>query len=152
MIEQYKAKRLLKRPLKRRGLNVTEGQTLYAVRKGTLYFIWSYVDKAFAEQMDAKLTGPVDMADEQANWRRTVGELTPSGRTHFGDGPKKTARVAYWTNKLGEDMSSTVHAEFTHGDSEFVVVHDWRAGAHEHGFVVLEITGKDVMVRTETPR
>lgn len=62
-------------------------------------------------------------------------------------------KVAYWWNSLGEEMSSRVHAEFSHGDRHFIVVHDWREGTKGHGFIVLERTSvDDVMVRMETPR
>lgn len=61
-----------------RGTDVKVGQDLYAVRKGNLYFIWSYSDKAMAEWIDRKINGPETETDRLANWRRTTGELTPS--------------------------------------------------------------------------
>lgn len=63
-------------------------------------------------------------------------------------------KVAYWTNSLGEEMSSRVHAEFTaYGDRHFIVVHDWREGTRGHGMVVLEREARDdLVVRMETPR
>lgn len=60
-------------------------------------------------------------------------------------------KIAYWTNGYGEDMSSRVHAEYSHGDSHFIVVHNWREGTRGHGFIVLE-RDEDVIVRMETPR
>ena len=59
-------------------------------------------------------------------------------------------KIAYWVNGLGEEMSSAVHAEFTHGDEDFAVVHDWREGTRGHGFVVLP--AKECLIRMETPR
>lgn len=59
--------------------------------------------------------------------------------------------VAYWTNGLGEEMSSRVHARFEHGEAAFLVVHDWREGMRGHGFIVLEHT-EAVIVRKESPR
>lgn len=59
--------------------------------------------------------------------------------------------IAYWTNGFGEEMSSRVHAEFTHGGDRFLVVHDWREGSRGHGFIVLELTDA-VTFRMETPR
>ena len=59
--------------------------------------------------------------------------------------------VAYWTNGLGEEMSSRVHAYWQHGDGEFIVVHDWREGTRGHGFIVLEMHKVDTL-RLETPR
>lgn len=59
--------------------------------------------------------------------------------------------VAYWTNDLGEEMSSRVHAFWKHGDSEFIAVHDWREGTRGHGFIVLEMNKVNAL-RLETPR
>lgn len=61
-----------------RGTKVEVGDILYAVRKGDLYWIWAYSDKGMAAHMDNRLTGPISLVDEAANWRRTVGELTPT--------------------------------------------------------------------------
>jgi hypothetical protein len=79
MIEAYKSKH----PRTLHGTDVAKGQTLYAVRKGDLYFIWSYSNRDFAEQMDKKLSTPTDPTDRAANWRQTTSELTPSDRTGF---------------------------------------------------------------------
>lgn len=76
MIQAYQARVARKV----RGTSVTEGQTLYAVRKAGLFFIWSYSDKTFAEAMDAKLEGPKDKADREANWRDSLAQLKPSDR------------------------------------------------------------------------
>ena len=59
--------------------------------------------------------------------------------------------IAYWTNGLGEEMSSRVHAYWRHGETEFVAVHDWREGTRGHGFIVLERDKLD-RLRLETPR
>ena len=59
--------------------------------------------------------------------------------------------IAYWTNGFGEEMTSRVYAEFEHGVSRFIVVHDWREGTRGHGFVVLEVT-PEIIVRKEMPR
>lgn len=65
----------------------------------------------------------------------------------------KQIKVAYWRNGFGEEMSSRVHTEFSHGDAAFVVVHDWREGTQGHGFIVLERGRHDTLeVRMETPR
>lgn len=80
MIEKFNSKR----EVNKRGTKVAIGQPLYAVRVGDLYFIWCYTDKTFAEKMNDKMSnGPVDERDRAANWRRTLGELVPSGRTTF---------------------------------------------------------------------
>lgn len=79
MIEEYKAVR----PRAVRGTTIEAGQQLYAIRKGFLYFIWSYSDRAFAEQMDAKLEGPENQQEREANWRAHLGDLVPSDRTSF---------------------------------------------------------------------
>jgi hypothetical protein len=67
-----------------RGTDVKVGQTLYAVRKGDLYFIWSYSHKAMAEFIDREINRPETETDRLAKsspfWRRTTGELTPSDR------------------------------------------------------------------------
>lgn len=76
MIVKYKAARA--RHV--RGTDVKAGQALYAVRKGDLYFVWSYSDKAMAELIDRKINGPETETDRLANWRRTTDELTPSDR------------------------------------------------------------------------
>lgn len=61
-------------------------------------------------------------------------------------------KVAYWSNGLGEEMSSRVHAEFeAYGDRHFIVVHDWREGSRGHGMIVLE-RNESVTVRMESPR
>lgn len=59
--------------------------------------------------------------------------------------------VAYWINGLGEEMSSRVHAEYSHGGRGYVVVHDWREGTRGHGFIVLERNAA-LVIRKETPR
>ena len=66
-----------------RGTNVEKGQTLYAIQKNNLYFIWSYSDLAFAKLMDGKLSGPEDNRDRGANWRKNLDDLCPSGRTEM---------------------------------------------------------------------
>jgi len=45
-------------PRKVHGTDVAAGQTLYAVKKGDLFFLCSYADENFARQMGAKLSGP----------------------------------------------------------------------------------------------
>lgn len=65
--------------------------------------------------------------------------------------PTAPLPIAYWMNGLGEEMSSRVHAYFKHGETEFVVVHDWREGTLGHGFIILE-TGKLDSLRLESPR
>lgn len=59
-------------------------------------------------------------------------------------------KVAYWINGLGEEMSSRVHARFTHGEHSFVVVHDWREGTRGHGFIVMDETDL-IALRTAVP-
>jgi hypothetical protein len=61
-------------------------------------------------------------------------------------------KVAYWINELGEDVSSRVLAEFSHGETHFLVVHDWREGMRGQGFIVLDWAARDVLVRMETPK
>lgn len=61
-------------------------------------------------------------------------------------------KVAYWINEPGEEMSSRVHAEFSHGDKHFIIVHDWREETRGHGFIVLDRETEGVSVRMETPR
>ena len=67
-------------PRKVRGTNVAAGDTLYAVRKAGLFFIWAYADREMAEYIDgrAKLEG---QADTSANWRRNLRDLVVTGRT-----------------------------------------------------------------------
>jgi hypothetical protein len=60
-------------------------------------------------------------------------------------------KVAYWTNGLGEEMSSRVHAEFTQGQTAYIVLHDWREGSRGHGFIVKPLVEVD-LIREETPR
>ena len=63
-----------------RGTRVEVGQTLYAVQKGSLFFIWAYTDEQTATKMDHKLgKGTTDPTDISANWRRSLEQLTPSG-------------------------------------------------------------------------
>lgn len=64
-----------------RGTNVARGSILYAVKKGPLYFIWSYVNKDAAEKIDAKLVSPSDATDIAANWRLSIMDLVPSAIT-----------------------------------------------------------------------
>lgn len=75
MIVTYEAKRT--RHV--RGTRVEKGDTLYAVHRKNLYFIWSYTDRDMAEYMDQKLAeGPTSNVDRDANWRRDTEDLTPS--------------------------------------------------------------------------
>lgn len=59
--------------------------------------------------------------------------------------------VAYWTNGLGEEMSSRVYSEFHNpevgNDGRHVVVWDWRSRT----FLVLHETDC-IAIRNETPR
>lgn len=61
-----------------RGTKVSIGDELHAIRKGNLFFIWSYTDREMAEHMDDKLTGPESEVDRSANWRKSTTELTPT--------------------------------------------------------------------------
>jgi len=63
-------------PRKVRGTYVASGQRLYAVKKGDLFFLWSYADENFARQMGAKLSGPQIGGPE-------TRYLAPSGRMSF---------------------------------------------------------------------
>jgi hypothetical protein len=69
----------------------------------------------------------------------------------FAEQEPRAIKVAYWVNNYGEEMASRVHAEFSHGDSHFVVVHDWREGTRGHGFIILERDDM-ITVRLEMPR
>ena len=62
-----------------RGTDVKVGDTLYAVRKGDLYFVWSYLDRASAEKIDLRVS-PGDATDVAANWRNSPHETTPTAR------------------------------------------------------------------------
>jgi len=68
-----------------RGTKVEKGQTIYCIKKGDMYFIWSYSDEAFANQMDHKLSLPVDSADLAANWRASPHDCVASGRKSFNE-------------------------------------------------------------------
>jgi hypothetical protein len=68
MLVEYK----VKTARKVRGTDVAEGQTLYAVQKGDLFFIWSYTKRDSAVYIDEKTSGPESKADEAANWRRNL--------------------------------------------------------------------------------
>jgi hypothetical protein len=62
-----------------RASRVEVGDILWAVRKGHLYWIWCYTSKEMAEQMDKKLgSGPTNEGDRQANWRKSLSQLTPT--------------------------------------------------------------------------
>lgn len=79
MIHEYKATS----PRRGRGISIEAGQTLYAIAKGNLFFAWSYSDRNFAEQMDMKLSGPIDSADRETNWRDDWAKCVPSDRKGF---------------------------------------------------------------------
>ena len=74
MIVEFKS--FMKRKV--RGTNIELGQTLFAVAKNDYFFYWCYSDKATAEAIDRKLTGPTSQVDREANWRRDLRELRPT--------------------------------------------------------------------------
>ena len=76
MIVEFKAFR----PRKVRGTDVVEGQTLYAVWKHGLLFIWAYADREMAEYIDGRAK-PESENDIAANWRRNLRDLVATGRT-----------------------------------------------------------------------
>lgn len=60
-----------------RGTHVEVGDTLYAVKKGDLFFIWAYVHRDMAEEIDRRVS-PGNRTDIAANWRHSLEELTPT--------------------------------------------------------------------------
>lgn len=70
-------------PRKVRGTDVKAGQKCFAVRKGDLYFIWSYANESYAHRMDTVLEAPESSIDIAANWRRSPLETIVSGRTKW---------------------------------------------------------------------
>ena len=67
-----------KKARKVRGTDIKAGDTLYAIRKNGMYFIWCYIDAEFAKKIDEKAT-PGNATDISANWRHSLDELVPSG-------------------------------------------------------------------------
>ena len=59
-------------------------------------------------------------------------------------------KMAYWTNGLGEEMSSRVYAEWGCYDGYFYVVYDWRE-TRACGFIVMAQEDFSLM-RMENPR
>lgn len=82
MIIEYRSK--AKRHV--RGTNVQPNQTLYAIKKGNYYFIWSYSNRAMAEYIDTVVepgqtwAGVSAGTDIAANWRTSTDQLVPTDR------------------------------------------------------------------------
>lgn len=60
-----------------RGTDIAVGDTLYAIKKGNYYFIWAYLHKDMAEWIDGRVE-PKPGVDIEANWRRSLDQLTPT--------------------------------------------------------------------------
>lgn len=63
-----------------RGTSIRKGQTLYAIRKRGLYFIWAYSNLEMAQSIDRDVEIGDD-TDRAANWRRSLDQLIPTDRT-----------------------------------------------------------------------
>lgn len=74
MIQSFKARA----PRKVRGTDIKEGDTLYAIRRGNLYFIWSYLHREMAEWINARLANPADATDRAANWCTSPHHTKPT--------------------------------------------------------------------------
>lgn len=71
----------LRRPRRVHNTTIPAGTIAYAIKRGALYFAWSYTDLAFAEKMDSKIDYPHAATDIQANWRASPHDTTVSART-----------------------------------------------------------------------